>query len=136
MSPLSRRGFLLGLGAALAAPAIVRAEIIMPVRKVVLPPPIPPGRSLALGWLPCDGREVSSFAYPDLFDVIGRQYGGSAWLKTFKVPDMNWATQPLYSGQPPHTAIGIRAEAGSSFAPPGSIREHRLAEWQREAFKE
>lgn len=35
---ISRRGFILGLGAALAAPAIVRAEIIMPVRKLILSP--------------------------------------------------------------------------------------------------
>lgn len=33
----SRRGFLLGLGATLAAPAIVRAEVLMPVRKLLMP---------------------------------------------------------------------------------------------------
>lgn len=31
----TRRGFLIGVGAALAAPAIVRAESIMPVRAIV-----------------------------------------------------------------------------------------------------
>lgn len=33
----SRRAFLLGLGASLAAPAVVRAELIMPIRKIVKP---------------------------------------------------------------------------------------------------
>lgn len=31
---MNRRSFLLGIGASLAAPAIVKAELIMPVRKV------------------------------------------------------------------------------------------------------
>lgn len=35
--PLSRRGFLIGAASALAAPAIVRAELLMPVRKLVVP---------------------------------------------------------------------------------------------------
>ena len=34
---LPRRGFLLGLGAMLCAPAIVRVESIMPVRAIVQP---------------------------------------------------------------------------------------------------
>ncbi len=32
---ITRRGFLFGLGALLAAPAIVRAESLMPVRAIV-----------------------------------------------------------------------------------------------------
>ena len=34
---LKRRSFLLGLGAALAAPAIVKAGMIMPVKKLEIP---------------------------------------------------------------------------------------------------
>ena len=34
---LSRRGFLAGLAATIAAPAIVKAEILMPVKKVIVP---------------------------------------------------------------------------------------------------
>lgn len=34
---MKRRGFLIGLGAAFAAPAIVRAEVIMPVRSLFKP---------------------------------------------------------------------------------------------------
>lgn len=37
---LSRRGFLSGLGAALAAPAVVRSGILMPLRGIVMAPAI------------------------------------------------------------------------------------------------
>lgn len=33
----TRRGFLFGLGALVAAPAIVKAEILMPVRGIIMP---------------------------------------------------------------------------------------------------
>lgn len=35
---MHRRGFIGGMIAALAAPAIVRAEVLMPVRKLFMPP--------------------------------------------------------------------------------------------------
>lgn len=35
----SRRGFILGLTSLLAAPAIVRAELLMPVRSIIMPEP-------------------------------------------------------------------------------------------------
>jgi hypothetical protein len=35
----SRRSFLVGLGALIAAPAIVRAELIMPVKQMLILPP-------------------------------------------------------------------------------------------------
>lgn len=38
---LSRRGFIAGLGALVAAPAIVRVENIMPVRAALFMPPAP-----------------------------------------------------------------------------------------------
>jgi hypothetical protein len=37
---MTRRGLLTGLGAALAAPAIVRADILMPLRGIVMAPAI------------------------------------------------------------------------------------------------
>jgi hypothetical protein len=40
MIKTSRRGFLLGAGSLLAAPAIVRAELLMPVRTVLRVPPV------------------------------------------------------------------------------------------------
>jgi hypothetical protein len=39
---LQRRGFLTGLVSALAAPAIVRASSLMPVRTMIWAPPVPP----------------------------------------------------------------------------------------------
>jgi hypothetical protein len=36
----SRRGFLSGLGAVLAAPAVVRAANLMPVRGIIMPAPL------------------------------------------------------------------------------------------------
>jgi microcystin-dependent protein len=39
------------------------------------------------GWLLCNGQEYLATDYPDLFDVIGRTYGGNATLGSFKVPD-------------------------------------------------
>jgi len=38
---MNRRGFLTGLAAALAAPAIVRFENLMPVRGIIVPIPRP-----------------------------------------------------------------------------------------------
>lgn len=37
------------------------------------------------GFIECDGRTLSRIDYPDLFDVIGYQYGGSG--NNFKVPN-------------------------------------------------
>ena len=37
MSLIQRRSFLVGIGAALAAPAIVRVQSLMPVKKIILP---------------------------------------------------------------------------------------------------
>ncbi len=42
MDALSRRSVFLGIAASLAAPAIVRAEFIMPVRAIIPPPPLVP----------------------------------------------------------------------------------------------
>ena len=65
-----RRSFLIGLGAAIAAPAIVRAANIMPVRA--LRPPLQ--NPLPAGWLPCDGRVVSRSEFGALFDVLTKYF--------------------------------------------------------------
>lgn len=44
--------------------------------------PIPPG------WLLCDGAELWQEDYPDLFAVIGREYGGSVERYSFNLPRM------------------------------------------------
>jgi hypothetical protein len=45
---IDRRRLLFGIASLIAAPAIVRAELIMPVKAIVLPPPRYPGE-LSLG---------------------------------------------------------------------------------------
>lgn len=91
---MQRRGFLLGLGAALAAPAIVRAEVLMPVRKLVT---FNEQSLMAViecipRWVPCDGRELSRALYADLFSALGTQFGAGDGKTTFAVPDLtpNW----------------------------------------------
>lgn len=38
--------------------------------------------------VPLEGQALSMDAYPDLFRVIGNQYGGSYRERTFKVPNL------------------------------------------------
>jgi hypothetical protein len=76
----TRRGFILGVGAVFAAPAIVRASSLMPV-KVLRPEPIEP-------WIPCDGRLLSRTRYADLFRAIGTTFGAGDTLTTFNIPDL------------------------------------------------
>lgn len=72
---ISRRSFFLGAGALVAAPSIVRASSLMPVKFVPEP------------WLVCDGRAVLKAQYPDLFQVIGNMWGGDG-QKSFNLPDL------------------------------------------------
>ena len=39
-------------------------------------------------WKFCEGQEYSESDYPELFDVIGRKYGGDETAETFRVPDL------------------------------------------------
>jgi hypothetical protein len=45
------------------------------------------GTSLPTGWLLCDGASVLKATYPDLFDAIGYDYGGSG--TNFNLPDID-----------------------------------------------
>lgn len=82
----SRRSFLLGLGATLAAPAIVRAEVLMPVRRLIVPSPLE--ALAAQGMLPCDGRLISRKIYGELYAVIGSLYGEGDGKDTFQLPNL------------------------------------------------
>lgn len=75
----SRRAFLFGATAALAAPSIVRAESLM---KLWVPKPI---LQPALAWVPCDGRVLDRTVYAELFKIIGTIYGAPDG-KTFNAP--------------------------------------------------
>lgn len=53
------------------------------------------GPTAPVGWLLCDGSEVKTSDYPQLFDVIGYAYGDSLVLEgfgTFKLPDLRART--------------------------------------------
>ena len=38
--------------------------------------------------VPCDGREMSIDAFPELYAVVGNTFGGSPHLRSFRVPDL------------------------------------------------
>jgi hypothetical protein len=81
---ISRRGFILGTAGLIASPAIVQIDNIMPVRLRLL---ADPKTAAPLDWLPCDGRKVSRFDYPELFSTIGDFYGLSS-QGNFCIPDL------------------------------------------------
>jgi hypothetical protein len=75
---IRRRLFLGALSGLVVVPPIVRAASIMPIAVERPPAPfLPPigsiypiGGAIPAGWLPCDGREVSAFLFPDLARVL------------------------------------------------------------------
>jgi hypothetical protein len=79
---LSRRSFLSGLGLLFAAPALVRFQSLMSVKKVPFVSPIirPTGMVFPLagdipeGFLPCDGRLLLRSKYPKLFSAIAEDH--------------------------------------------------------------
>lgn len=93
----SRRGFLLGIGAVLAAPAIVKAESLMKI--AVLRESVDAGllRSAWPQWLRCDGRAVSRTTYPELFKAIGSVYGAGDGRTTFNLPDLRPSLAPKFA---------------------------------------
>ena len=95
---LSRRGFLAGLSSLLAAPAVVRAEALMPI-KVWRPPLI-----WRDGLIAHNGVELAIADFPDLFTIFGYMHGGcgpkfrlydytptnSMWYVAPRVTDDEW----------------------------------------------
>ena len=75
---IPRRGFLVGLASLLAAPAVVRAEALMPIK--VWRPPL----RWRDGYLVLNGAELKISDFPDLFDAFGHHFGGQG--ATFRLP--------------------------------------------------
>ena len=50
------------------------------------------GTNAPNGWLICDGSQVSRALYPELFSVIGTQYGSGDGFATFTLPDLRGRT--------------------------------------------
>jgi len=67
---LPRRDFLKGLIGLVAAPAVVKAEFLMPV-KVWRPPLV-----WRDGMIACNGVELAIADFPDLFTIFGYSHGG------------------------------------------------------------
>jgi hypothetical protein len=89
----SRRGFLIGLGAVIAAPAIVRATSLMPVKAPRFADSglnrfAGVGVEAPEGWLPCYGQQLSRARYADLFRTIGVTFGDGDGFSTFNLPDL------------------------------------------------
>lgn len=80
--------------AGLLAPAVVRAEGIMRLAPArVVAPKIPVGTILAFGegrcpagWLPCDGRAISSAIFPELAILLAGPGGSPARLPRLLPP--------------------------------------------------
>lgn len=115
MIETSRRGFIAGALALLAAPAVVRAERLMPVRRLFVPQ----------RFIPCDGRIVRRADYPDLFAVIGGLYG-TAGVAAFRVPDMrgNFLREfsvPAAQSRPVLLSFAAMINSGLDGSPPGAV---------------
>jgi hypothetical protein len=79
---LPRRHFLKGLAALVAAPAVVKAEILMPIK--VWRPPL----EWREGFLVLNGAELKAGEFPALFEVFGHHFGGQG--ATFRLPSTVW----------------------------------------------
>lgn len=57
-----------------------------PLTEQNSPPTFSPVESM--GWLVCDGRTLKIAQYPDLYRVLGTQYGGNPNQDEFQIPDL------------------------------------------------
>jgi Phage Tail Collar Domain len=125
---LPRRGFLVGLASLLAAPAVVRAEALIPIKVWR---PLVRWRD---GYIVLNGAEHKISEFPDLFDAFGHHFGGQG--TTFRLPTSGGCrcgmARLLLSGgsrhlHPPGHSEDIRRRLamGGLFSRP---RLHRLAQ--------
>lgn len=64
------------------------------------------GASAPLGWLFCQGQELSRAVYSALFDVIGTTYGAGNGTTTFNIPDFRDASPLGNSSSRPRGSSG------------------------------
>lgn len=72
--------------------------------------------AIPTGWLACDGSVYSSDSYPDLFDVVGHNWGGTG--TSFNVPDLRGEFlrgADNGAGHDPDTFRGPGSYQGASF---------------------
>jgi hypothetical protein len=103
---LTRRGIFGVLTGLVAAPLVVKANVLMPLRGVKVPPDLEIPSWCPHGWVPAMGQTVSKFQFPELYKAIGTAYG-SEGEATFKLPN-NGFSMMWYNG---FETVGGDAEA-------------------------
>lgn len=89
---MSRRSMLAGFLSTLAAPAVVKADMLMPIRMWRYGPrPV----VLADGILLCNGAEVERSAFPELFRLMGTRFGDGDGKYTFLIPNSKQSVMGL-----------------------------------------
>jgi len=90
---LSRRGFLGVLTGAIAAPAVCRAELLMPLRGIVVPP-------VEAGWI--DAEEVRAFVGGELvYDrgiIIRRAFVPRLFVTAWRKPPFDLLANTEFFG--------------------------------------
>ncbi|EFM10884.1 Tail Collar domain protein [Paenibacillus curdlanolyticus YK9] len=70
------------------------------------------GNFAPVGWLPCDGRQLSISEYEVLFMLLGTTYGGDG-VNTFCLPDLR-GRLPVGQGQRPGASNYVIGQAAGS----------------------
>lgn len=60
-----------------------------------------PGTSIPWEWAACDGSLFSQVMYPELFEILRYNYGGTPANQTFGVPDLRGCV-PIGAGLGPY----------------------------------
>lgn len=83
----------------------------------------------ALGWLPCDGSQVKTHQYHDLFSVISYSHGGGG--DTFHLPDLRGRfVRGVDAGAKRDPDVNARVEPA-----PGGNKGDKVGSIQRDALR-
>lgn len=105
---MSRRSLLAGFLSTLAAPAVVKADMLMPIKMWRYGPrPV----VLADGILLCNGSELSRVEYPDLFQAMGSKFGDGDGKYTFLIPKVGSMENPVALIATEGTPAGMMGQA-------------------------
>lgn len=104
----TRRGFLIGLGALFAAPAVCHASSLMQIRGEVMLPSMTIPAWCPPGWAPANGHLVDGFQFPELHKWYQRTRQHDAINSSrFKLPhaEFKWFSgyDPIKFPDSPHT---------------------------------
>lgn len=85
------------------------------------------GGSVPVGFLPCDGREVSRVTYAALFAIIGIAYGAPSSGTTFVLPDLRGRVVIGADNMGGVVAARVAASWASQLAGAGGTQTHSLS---------